>query len=382
MIAFAFIVAILIFIWLLAVILLAVRARYAREVPAMEGEWPGLTVIVAAMNEESTIEPAMRSLLALDYPAMEIIAVDDRSTDRTGEILDQLASDYPEKLRPLHVTHLPEGWLGKCHALETAAEHARGEWILFTDADVLFKPGAVHTGIAFATAHRADHIVLFPELLWHGYLEAVLLSFFTMSFAIGFRMWGVESRTLRSFVGVGAYNMVRRSVYERFGGHRTLRLEVGDDVKLGYLVKKSGGKSMAVNSDGLVQVRWREGVLDTVRGLERSGFAGIDFNWPKLIAVVIFCIFVMLAPYFLPFIAPARQVVTLSVVSIVMLLTLYAINGRQHGFPLWIGLLHPIASILFAYAFARSAVLTTLRGGLSWRGTFYSIQELKRGTVR
>jgi cellulose synthase/poly-beta-1,6-N-acetylglucosamine synthase-like glycosyltransferase len=379
---YALIVAALIGVWLVLVILVGARMRRARGVPAMQGSWPVVSVIVAAMNEELTIEPAMRSLLELDYPMFEVIAVDDRSTDATGALLDRMSAEYRERLRVLHIEELPDGWLGKCNALETASRTARGEWLLFTDADVVFAPTALRTAVAFATANRADHIVLFPRMLWEGFPEAALLSFFTMAFTIGFQMWRIESRSKRAFVGVGAFNMVRRDIYERFGGHEPLRLEVADDVKLGYLVKKHGGRSMAVDSEGEVTVRWRQGVRDTMRGLERSGFAGLDFNWMKLLASVLFCFCVMLAPYVLPFLSGSTAVLWLSASSIVAIIMLYAFNARRNGFPLWIGLLHPIACVLFAYAFLRSAVVTTARGGLSWRGTFYSIEELKKGTVR
>jgi cellulose synthase/poly-beta-1,6-N-acetylglucosamine synthase-like glycosyltransferase len=382
MLLYALIVAALILVWLAIVVYAGARLRRAGDAPPMTGPWPSVSVVVAAMNEEGTIEPAMRSLMELDYPALEVIAVDDRSADATGRILDRLAEENPGRLRALHITELPAGWLGKCNALRTASRTVRGEWILFTDADVIFSPEALRTALAFATAGRADHIVLFPRMLWEGWLEAALLSFFTMAFTIGFQMWRVESRSKRAFIGVGAFNMVRRDIYERFGGHEPLRLEVADDVKLGLLVKKHGGRSMAVDSGGQVIVRWREGVRDTMRGLERSGFAGLDFNWLKLSASVLFCLGVMLAPYALPFLSDSPAMLWLSLGSIAAIITIYALNGRRNGFPLWIGLLHPAACLLFAYAFIRSAVVTTARGGLSWRGTFYSIEELKRGTVR
>jgi len=382
MLLYASIVTTLILVWLLLVIHLARRQRHVRDTPIMAAPWPTVTVIVPAMNEEETIEPAMESLLRLDYPGLQIIAVNDRSTDRTGAILDDLAARHPERLMTIHVTELPAGWLGKCNALTEGARHATGDWILFTDADVIFEPHALRTAIAFADGHRADHIVLFPEMLWGGYVEAALLSLFTMALAVGFQTWRVEGSSQRAFIGIGAFNMVRREIYERFGGHTPLKLEVADDMKLGYLVKKHGGRTIAVSSGGQVKVRWRNGALDTVRGLERSGFAGMDFFWPKLIAAVAFCVCVMLAPYILPFVAGSTTVTALCGISLGLILLIYALNGRANRFPIWIGLLHPVACALFIYAFVRSAVVTTARGGLVWRGTFYSIAELKRGTVR
>jgi cellulose synthase/poly-beta-1,6-N-acetylglucosamine synthase-like glycosyltransferase len=379
---YALIVAAGIASWLLLGIYISLRQRHASRTPRMQEPWPSVTVIVPALNEEQTIEPAMASLLALDYPKLEIIAVDDRSTDRTGAILDRLAAQHHERLRVVHIEQLPAGWLGKCHALASAARHAAGEWSLFTDADVIFQPQAVRTAVAFASAYRADHVVLFPRMLWHGYIEAALLALFSISLTFAFRTWQVESRSPKAFVGIGAFNMIRRSLYESFGGHQPLRLEVADDMKLGYLAKKHGGTSMAVNSDGQVRVRWREGALDIVRGIERSGFAGVDFRWSRITLALLFFPGVMLSPYILPFFSGSSTVLLLSLMSIVMIVITCAIAAHSNGLPLWIGLLHPIACILFVYAIVRSAAVTTMNGGLSWRGTFYSIEALKNGTVK
>ncbi len=382
MLPYAILVALLTFCGFLLALWVWRRQLHVRATPPVPEELPMVSIIVPALNEESTVEPAMRSLLALDYPSLEIIAVDDRSTDRTGSILDALAEERPDRLRVIHIDHLPDGWLGKCNALEMAARDARGEWLLFTDADVLIRPTAIRTAIGFANARRADHVVLYPRMLWHGAVEASLLGLFAMSLSVAFQTWRVESKSLRSFVGIGAFNMIRRELYDRLGRHERLRLEVADDMKLGYLAKKFGGHSVAVNSDGLVSVRWRLGVADTVKGLKRSAFAGVDFAWWKIIGSVVLFGGVLLTPYVLPFVARTTAVTILSLASIASILGAYAVTGLMNGLPWWSGLLHPIACVVFVYSLIASAVETTARGGIEWRGTFYSIAELKRGSVR
>ncbi len=362
--------------------MIALRSRSALDAPPPPERWPSITIVVAALNEEGTIGPAMRSLLELDYPAFTVVAVDDRSTDRTGEILDRLAGEFPDRLRVLHLTELPAGWLGKCHALWRGSALADGEWLLFTDADVLFDADVLRVAARFAEGDGADHLVLFPRLLWHGYVEAALLGLFATALSVAFQTWRVESRSLRAYIGIGAFNMIRRRLYDSFGGHEPLRLEVADDMKLGYLAKKHGGRSMAIDSAGKVRVRWREGALDVVRGLERSGFAGVNFSWLKIVLATIFFFGVMLAPYALPLITASATVRWLSLGSIVAAMAVYALAARSNRLPIWIGALHPAAVILFTVAFLRSAIVTSLRGGLSWRGSFYRIEDLKRGTVR
>lgn len=379
---FALVVLATTMVWFLLTLVLRRAMPRGADAPAMERPWPRVSIVVAAMNEEQEIEGAVRSMLALDYPALEVVAVNDRSTDRTGEILDALAREQPERLRVVHVRELPAGWLGKCNALEQGEKLATGEWLLFTDADVLFEPQALRTAVAWAEMRAADHLIFFPEMLWHEYTEAALLSFFTMSLSISFRLWAIESRSMRAFMGVGAFNLVRRSLYDRFGGHRTLRMEVADDMKLGYLAKKFGGRSMAVRSEGEVRVRWRNGTRDTIRGLERSGFPGIDFSMTVAIGSVVGCLAGLLAPLYLPLVAGSAVVTAICAAAALFILAAYAVDASTHRLPLWIGILHPVACILFAYAMIRSVVVTLRAGGLSWRGTFYSIAELRRGTVR
>lgn len=370
------------FFWLSIAVLVALRSRSARNTPPALERRPTITIVVAALNEERTIGPAMRSLLALDYPELTIVAVNDRSSDRTGAILEALSAEHPGRLRVLHIESLPPGWLGKCHALEHGSRLAESEWLLFTDADVLFEPRALRTAAAFVQTYGVDHFVLYPRMLWHGYVEAALLALFTTSLAVAFQTWRVESRSLRSYIGIGAFNMIRRDLYQRIGGHQTLRLEVADDMKLGYLAKKHGGRSMAVASEGEVSVRWREGALDLLQGLERSGFAGVDFSWLNIAGATIFFIGVMLAPYVLPFLEPSALVIGLSLASVVAIMVTYAMSARTNRFPLWIGILHPVAAVLFIYAILRSGIVTSIRGGLSWRGSFYRIADLKKGSVR
>ncbi|MFO0260237.1 MAG: glycosyltransferase family 2 protein, partial [Planctomycetota bacterium] len=141
--------------------------------------WPLVSVIVTALDEEATIEPALRTLLSASYPELELIAVNDRSRDRTGEVIDRLAADSP-RLQPVHIRELPGGWLGQVHAMDTGARAARGEWLLFTDADVHFGPTVIERAIQVCQRERLDHLTLWPRLEGRGLvLRAALVAFMT-----------------------------------------------------------------------------------------------------------------------------------------------------------------------------------------------------------
>ncbi len=134
--------------------------------------YPSASVVVPARDEEAVVGEALGSLLDQDYPgSLEVLVVDDRSTDRTGEIIAGLAARYPERLTALRVDDLPEGWLGKNHALYRGAEEARAEWLLFTDADVRFAPGCIKEAVYYALSENLDHLTLSPELVRGGCLE-------------------------------------------------------------------------------------------------------------------------------------------------------------------------------------------------------------------
>ena len=233
---------------------------------AANGE-PWVSIIVPARNEEEDTCATLTQLLALDYSNYELIAVDDRSTDRTGQIMDEVAAgscgaDIPvrlptasallteadkacpelaegsvrsTRLRVIHISDLPPGWLGKTYAMWTAGQEATGDWLLFTDADVLFKPDALRRAVAYAEAELADHVVLFPRMIMKRPSERMMIAFFQALFVFGHRPWKVADPKARDHMGVGAFNMVRRSVYDAVGTYSALRMEVVDDMKLGKI---------------------------------------------------------------------------------------------------------------------------------------------------
>src|SRR5580700_4428405 len=203
---------------------------------------PRVSIIVPARNEEQDIEPALSRLLALDYQNYEVIAVNDRSTDRTGEVMDRIAStaEAVTRLKVIHVDALPSGWMGKTHAMWSAAKQATGEWLLFTDADVLFRPDVLRRALAYAEAERADHLVLFPHMIMKSPGERMMIGFFQTLFVFGHRPWKVADPKTKDHMGVGAFNMIRRQVYEAVGSYQALRFEVVDDMKLGKIVKNAG----------------------------------------------------------------------------------------------------------------------------------------------
>ncbi len=239
------------FLWVLASVDLArgvpSMPSLADAYPLPDAQCPRVSILFAARDEAEKLPGALVTFLSLDYPNYEVIAVDDRSEDGTGAILEAAAS-RDARLKRVRVDKLPAGWLGKPHALEQAYEHASGEWLIFTDADVHFAPDLLRRAIALADAREWDHVTLLGALKMFTFGEKIAMTFFAMAFAIGTRPWAASDPGSRGYSGVGAFQMIRRSTYEAIGTHRRLAMEVVDDMKLGKLVKDGGFRSGAAKA--------------------------------------------------------------------------------------------------------------------------------------
>ncbi|MGA7137098.1 MAG: glycosyltransferase family 2 protein [Terriglobales bacterium] len=367
-----------------------------------DGE-PRVSIIVPARNEEEHIRETLVQLLALDYSNYEIIAVDDRSTDRTGQIMDEVAAKdlaannllrdaaatahaeadrnvRPTRLQVIHISELPSGWLGKTHAMWTAGRRASGDWVLFTDADVLFKPDALRRAVAYGEAERADHVVLFPRMIMKRPDERMMIAFFQALFVFGHRPWKVADPKARDHMGVGAFNMVRRSVYETVGTYLALRMEVIDDMKLGKVVKNAGFVQRNVFGEDLISLHWAKGAFGIVDNLTKNFFALLSFQWWRTVATVVGMGYVNLGPFLGVLLAHgwARLPYAIALVSLSLIY-----NGMSHrsSIPPYYFFLHPVSTSLFMYTLLRSMVKTLANGGIVWRGTKYSLEELRKGMV-
>lgn len=364
--------------------------RVARAVPVLArvdsplpAAWPRLSLVVAACNEADHLESAVSSLLGQDYPDLEVVLVDDRSTDDTGAIADRVAA-ADARLHVLHVRALPDGWLGKVHALARGAEAARGEWLLFTDADVHFAPGTLRRAVAFAVHRGADHVAAIPDIWPSAPLVDAVTAMFLRTFPVITRSWAIADPASPAFVGIGAFNLVRRRALERTAGFEWLRLEVGDDMGLGLLLKRSGARCCLVSGAGLVGLYWYRNLGEMARGLEKAyasvgrcslvrmvaaGFVIAALEWAPL---------VMLAAPGVPGLAPGLRLagvamlVAMGIVAVVQRRSL----GQPRILPL---LLSPVAALVSLVLTVRSGWLGWRRGGVLWRGTLYASQGLREG---
>jgi cellulose synthase/poly-beta-1,6-N-acetylglucosamine synthase-like glycosyltransferase len=353
------------------------RPEWDRNPVSASGN-PRVSIIVPARNEDESIEQAMNTLLALDYDNYEVIAVDDRSTDRTGEILDSLIG-HPI-LRVIHHKQLPPGWLGKTHAMWSAAKQATGDWLLFTDADVLFKPDSLRRAVVYGEAEAADHVVLFPRMIMKRPGEYMMIAFFQTMFMFGHRPWKVADPRTDDHMGVGAFNLVRRRVYESVGTYKALRMEVLDDMKLGKVVKKAHFAQRNVFGSDLISIRWAHGAMGVVNNLTKNFFAVLSFQWWRTAASAIALAFLNFGPFLGVWMAHGWARAPYAAALSAMFMIYLGMSWRS-GVPAYYFLLHPVSTAMFIYTLLRSMFLTLWNGGIVWRGTKYPLDELRKGMV-
>jgi len=341
------------------------------------GRWPRVSLIVPARNEVETLGPAMRSRLAEGYPALEVVLVDDRSTDGTGALVDAIAAE-DSRVRALHLDSLPPGWLGKLHAMSEGLRRATGEWILFSDADVHLAPGTIARAVSLAEAQRLDHLSLLPQLDPATWLVDAALASFTRTGLVLGRVWLVSDPRSKVGGSVGAFGLVRRDALERSPGIEHLRLEVADDLALGQMLKSSGSRSALANGRELVRIHWYRSLAELTRGTEK-GAAVFDHRllpalcWTGALGAL------ELGPFLAAAFAhsPIAHWRGLGGAALLLGSTLWMCRfAGQRTLP---ALLSPLGVVVNAVLLLRAAVVGKIRGGLQWRSTLYSPQELRPG---
>jgi len=361
-------------------------ARGVRKLPAIQdiaplddSDCPLVSILFAARDEEEKLPGALQTFLALDYPRYEVIAADDRSEDGTAKIL-KAAAQRGTRLKYVRINSLPAGWLGKPHAMQQAFERSSGEWLVFTDADVHFSPDLLRRSVALAKREGWDHLTVLGGVEIHTVGETIALTFFGMGFVMGVRPWRTNDPHSKGYTGVGAFQLMRRSTYEAIGTHRRLAMEVVDDMKLGKLVKEAGFRSGVAKAWKEVRVRWHAGVGNIIRGTTKNFFAAAGYNLGlmclQLAMVFGMCVLPWLA---LPFLRGWALI--FDAIAVAVMISVHAGVCIEVGAPPIYAVTEPIGASIFCWMLARSTIVTLSNGGIEWRGTFYPLEELRRGVV-
>ena len=356
--------------------------RHIHRLPAAQTNLPpsappSVTVILAARDEEERIENTLRHLLEIRDVDLEIVVVDDRSRDRTPEILDRVCRENP-RVHRIRVDKLPDGWLGKCHACQLGAAKAQGHWLLFTDADCWIQPDVLSRAIQTALREKADHLALTPGIppdhlsgmAWHCTYPVLVANWLA----------GVNRDRRRSYMGVGAFNLLTREAYQAVGGHETLRLTVVDDVKLGLLLRRAGRRTRVYLGGPEVECHWGHTAWGILGLTEKNCFAMVDYRIVLGLGGGIF----PLAFWLLACIGPFHGSLPgwLAWAGLISFMLPAARVARRLGWSPWLALLTPFLIPILPLAALNSTLRTLWRGGVRWRDTFYPLALLRAHNVR
>jgi len=352
---------------------------FEKQNPRIPAKYPYLSIVVPACNEADVIEDAISTLLRQDYPDFEIVLVNDRSNDGTGEIIEHLA-DQDSRIKPIHISNLPPGWIGKVYAMNIGTQKAKGDWILYTDADVHFKEGALRKAVALVLTGKADHLTVMPSSDSSSFWMKVLLQTFGIIFLQAINAADIGKPHSNAFAGVGAFNFVKKSALYRTEGFSWLRMEVADDVGLGLLLHKAGAKTSFAISSGDISLIWYPSIRAMFRGLEKNLF-GVSAHYSilRMILILISWWSLIIAPVIsilywkVPYLWIAGGIVYLLI--IISALTA-KIRFKQNMIPMMLG---QVGQLIISAMLLRSAIMCKIRGGILWRGTLYKTDDLRAG---
>lgn len=381
------VVVIILFTYWFVMFLLHWRGlKHVPELPIERGilsNAPLVSIIIAAKDEEKSIVHTLKSLINQNYENVEIIVVNDRSTDNTGKNIEYFIKEidnksFNQKVKVIHIHELPTGWLGKNYALYKGYLSSSGIYVLFTDADIQFSPDTIGSAMVYFQKNQLDHLTLIPYLKARGFWLRGFIHLFAFSLYLSKWPWKPnDDRQTIQGTGIGAFNLICREAYEKIGTHKKIALRPDDDLQLGMLVKRNGLKQRLLIGKKYIEVEWYPSFWAMLKGLEKNIYAGINYSLFILFGVIIGMLFFYLQPFLVFWLLDGWKAVV-NGVSIILILVLYLIYTRKlfkdSGFD---GLLFPIFVLLLMYVFIRSCLITLVKGGISWRGTFYSLKELK-----
>ena len=341
-----------------------------------DSKLPSVSIIFSALNEEKDIEAVVTSLLSLEYPDFEVIAINDRSDDNTAAILNALKVKYAQ-LQVHHLSALPPDWLGKNHALYHGARFAKGEWLLFTDADVLMRKDTLTRAVSYAKERQLHHLTLCELHVKTTFWLRILLLAYYLIYGVVLKPWRIRHDWSNKSLGHGAFNLVQREVYETCGTHQAIALECLDDLKLGALIKDRGYRQDIADGRDLVKRQWYATLPGMIEGWKKNTFAFFNYQLIVFLAAAIFAVVFFLMPVVSVFFTKGTLLL-LNGLNVGCMLLAGACICRHFRLPMYYAVFYPVSILLLLYAILNSIVVTYRQGGIVWRGTHYPLSLLRR----
>lgn len=337
---------------------------------------PAIAIIIAVRNEEADLETALMSVCQLDYSNYRLVLINDRSTDNTPKILEDFAERF-SFISVIHINELPARWLGKSHALYLGYQKSPEEWLLFTDADVVFAPDTLTKAINYSIQRQLDHLTILPHIHSRSGIFNGVLATFKIMFDLQYRPWLVSDPHSAASIGMGAFNLVKRTAYERAGTHQRFSLHPNDDLQLGECIKSSGGRQDVLYGDDQIKYEWYNSLKAFVDGLMKNAFSSVKYSFPKAVVNSLAALLFFSIPVPVLLLSGVAQQQCLAAIILLSQTALYMLKPAMHA-KWWHVFIIPFAAAVISYTMIKSAILTLARGGIYWRESFYPLSELKK----
>ena len=363
-------------LWILLFLQLIVNRALARDLSRTQLKAvknpPLVSIVVPARNEERSIREAVASFCTQDYPLFEVLVVDDRSTDATPQILAELRTRFAN-LKVIDGRDPPAGWLGKPNALEIGRKEAKGQWLLFVDADVVYAPDLLSRAVAQVVREKADMLFLAPNFTTKGVMEAVLMSTIYLVGAAAFPAYlATHSKSKRFAAGGGVFNLVRRDALTVCGAFESIKDAVVDDVALGYKVKAAGCRLAGAMAGSLIRIRMYHSASETVEGFTKNIYP-LARQLPWLLPIpFVGGLLLTLLPYYSFFGGLLAGFISVpAATSLIFMHMVFGLISLFFQQPWYIAFLNPLREVGWWWIMLRSIVVYHRRG-IVWRGRSYS----------
>ena len=300
--------------------------------------------------------------------------INDRSKDKTGLIMEEFSKKFSH-FEKIDIQKLEKSWLGKTHALHKGAEQAQGDYFLFTDADVYFEPKALEKALSFLFEKNLDHLSLAPQLKSKSSLLCSLQLFFAVIFCLYVRPSQIKDN--KSYAGVGAFNLIKKSVYQKIGGHKKLSLEVIDDMGLGRLVVFNQFKSYLANGRDLVSIYWYSSPKEMFKGLEKNMFSALNYSVLNFILSNFYFFIVFYSPFIFVFFIPNIFLKLCFFINLLLMQVVFFYGAKELKYNPIVSLITPLSIMLYQTHLIRSVLKILRQQKIVWRDTSYSLKELR-----
>jgi chlorobactene glucosyltransferase len=341
---------------------------------------PAVTVIISAKDEESHIEEAARSILSSDHSSIQLILVDDRSVDRTHEIMENLARQ-DQRVTVLSILDLPQGWTGKTHAVFLATDHASGEILLFTDADTVFRRDAISQALKFFLVNNLDMLSLVPGFTERGFLEDAVHPHMALGLSYFYPLTEVNDSTKSAAMASGCFIMMTRPAYREVGTWERFRSQLTEDVALAKEVKAKGLKMGLMRGGDLVCTRPFTSLSEVCRFWKRTYYGALEQSIPKMVQLVfnyaslalLIILFLLSGALLLAGMVttPIAWLFVISTLAMAAVIIPYSLFIRLERGNWMYGLMAPVGIFVGAWVAVDTLGTVVMDRGIHWRGSLY-----------